>query len=145
MNLEKLTPEFRIHASIANYAEPKKQIPKRPCPPKEVVAIACKVTGTTIDQLKSKSRLTEHVVARRLSANYIYQNHGFALAAIGKFVSRDHASVIHYLVNHANANFTNEPMEARFTQKFLSAIAEANRNYLTDMPNPIEILVKYKQ
>lgn len=62
----------------------------------ELVSIVCGVTGFSADELRSKSRKRERVVARQLICYYAYNMRLATLNNIGlNLGGRDHTTVIH--------------------------------------------------
>jgi chromosomal replication initiation ATPase DnaA len=62
----------------------------------QVMFTICEFYHITLDQIKSKSRKREHVLARQIAMVYFKEKTDYSLKRIGSlFENRDHSTVIH--------------------------------------------------
>ena len=64
----------------------------------QVIFTICEFYHITLDEIKSKSRKREHVLARQVAMVYLKEKTDYSLKRIGSlFENRDHSTVIHAL------------------------------------------------
>lgn len=57
-----------------------------------------KAKGYTLDEIRGRDRQADLVAIRRYAARFLREN-GFSLPQIGKFLNRDHTTVINLIAN----------------------------------------------
>jgi len=85
--------------------------------------IACNVTGSIIEDVKSKNRKIEVVSARRLIYSYLKKHTKLTLWAIGKmYGGQDHTTVIHSIRKHDLLLETRDVMHTNYNNEFENQI-----------------------
>ena len=69
--------------------------------------------GVTLDELKSKSRIRSIVEARHLFCYFAHER-GYTYTYIGKFINRDHSSVINGKSNVTDLRKFNDEFKKKF-------------------------------
>lgn len=62
---------------------------------KTILKAVSEVTNISEEDIISKSRLKEHVTARHLYCYFALKKTNKTLSVVGKFINRNHASIIH--------------------------------------------------
>ncbi len=63
----------------------------------EYITEYCKKVDITLEQLKSKSRKRDLVEKRMIAAYFLRNKVGMTFLDVGKYLHKNHASVIHYI------------------------------------------------
>ena len=67
-----------------------------------ITKTACFVTGLTMEELKSESRLRHIVDSRRMVFAIAREYLELSYLAIGKYFNQNHATIIHHVKQHIN-------------------------------------------
>ena len=63
----------------------------------EYITAYCKKVDITLEQLKSKGRKRDLVEKRMIAAYFLRNKVGMTFLSVGKYLHKNHASVIHYV------------------------------------------------
>ena len=68
----------------------------------EVLKIISEERFVTVEDILSRSRKTEYVIARHMYCSILKKYYGYTLKKIGSIINRDHTSVIHSIQQFNN-------------------------------------------
>ncbi len=98
-----------------------------------VMEACCFALDCSEQDVKTKVKTRELVMARRLYSVYLYANTYFTLQHIGKLLGRDHSTVVSYEKKYIEYRDTKYPFQVVAEKKFLGYIKRKGLEYSLSM------------
>jgi chromosomal replication initiation ATPase DnaA len=112
----------------------------------EVLKVICRELAMDFDEVKNrKTRLRDFVYARQLYAYFCKEYTNESLTKIGKFIHKDHATIIHS-INQIKGYYDIDKVIKRDVDKINTMLKHKVVNYTADKREKIaeEIILKYQ-
>ena len=103
----------------------------------EILTIVSIATEISCSELRSKKRNRRLVWARQVFNLIAYREQGFTLNQVGRFIDRDHSTVLHSLRNHDNLIGCKDLTYIRMYENILY---EMNKNGLVKTERGLEYM-----